>query len=106
MYRTTKGICLLLMAAASISSAVAGEEEDMAAMQRQLNAEVMSQEFDVDDPAQIDAYVKEAMKKDLKPEKNAPTYWRKGYTCADIRYRSYRDYRSCVYYHRYYGYYW
>ena len=90
---------LLLQAAVTLAS----EEEDMAEMQRQLNADVMAQPFDADDAARIDAYVRDAMKKDLKPPAAPPVYWQSGWSCADIRYRSYRDYRNCIYYQRYYG---
>ncbi len=94
-----------LVVFASVS--FAQSEEEMAAMQRQLNAQVMEKPFSVEDEAKIDAYVKEAMKKDLKPEvQNAPNYWKPGYTCADIYSYGWRAYRNCRYYRRYYGYYW
>ncbi|MBV1908170.1 MAG: hypothetical protein KUG78_02555 [Kangiellaceae bacterium] len=84
------------------------EDDEMAAMQRQLNANVMNQPFDPGDVARVDAYIKSAMQKDLKPVSVAPTYWRPGYTCNYIRrYRyRYRAYRDCLYYHRYHGRYW
>ena len=87
-------------------NAYGGEAEDLAAMQRQLNAGVMEQEFDAGDVEKINAYVAEAMKKDLKPRREAPDYWQPGYTCASIRYRGWRDYRDCRYYYHYYGRYW
>lgn len=92
----------------SPSFALAGEEEDMAEMQKQLNAEVMAQPFDAADAAKVDAYIKEAMKNNIKPQGKAPSYWQPGYTCDYIRqYRyRYRAYRNCMYHYRYYGRYW
>jgi len=84
----------------------AGEEEDLAEMQRQLNAEVMAQPFDPDDVARVDAYIEQAMKEDLKPRTKPPSYWRPGYTCANIYNRGYRAWRDCRYHYRYYGRYW
>ena len=101
---------LLLLSGVCLFSfmAWAGEKEDMAEMQRQLNAEVMSEPFDAGDPAKIDAYIKEAMANDIKPVTRAPSYWQPGYTCNYIRqYRyNYNNYRNCLYHHRYYGRYW
>lgn len=90
------------------SMVTAGEQEDMAAMQKQLNAEVMSAPFDAGDPAKIDAYIKEAMANDIKPVTRAPSYWQPGYTCNYIRqYRyNYTNYRNCLYHRRYTGRYW
>ena len=88
-------------------STYAGEAEDLAEMQRQLNAGVMEKPFDPGDVAKVDAYVKEAMKKDLKPPvTQAPDYWRPGYTCRDVYRYGYSHYRNCVHYYRYYGRYW
>jgi len=92
--------------------APASDAEALAEMQQKLNAQVMEKPFAVEDPAAIDAYVAEAMKKNLKPQATPPAYWQPGYTCADLlryrnRYRSYwSDYRECMYHHRYYGRYW
>lgn len=86
----------------------ANEEDDMAEMQRQLNAEVMAQPFDPGDIAKVDAYIKESMAKGIKPAGKAPSYWQPGYTCDYIRRYRYRynSYRNCLYHHRYYGRYW
>jgi serine/threonine protein kinase len=83
-------------------------EDEMAAMQRQLNAQVMAQPFDAGDPAKIDAFIKDAMANDIKPVERPPSYWRSGYTCNYIRqYRyNYNNYRNCLYHRRYYGRYW
>jgi Ni/Co efflux regulator RcnB len=88
------------------SIALADDEDDMAEMQKRLNAEVMQKPFTVEDAAKVDAYVQDAMKKNLKPKQTAPKTWRPGYTCNDLWRYSYYDYRDCVYYHRYYGRYW
>lgn len=84
----------------------AGEEEDLAEMQRQLNADVMAQPFDPADVARVDAYIEQAMKDNLKPETQRPDWWQPGYTCRDAYRYGYRHYRNCRYYHRYYGRYW
>lgn len=100
---------LLCLISVYTGPALADKESDMAEIQRQLNAEVMAQPFDPGDPAKVDAYVREAMKKDLKPRTTAPDYWQPGWSCNHLtRYRHYRytDYRDCVYHHRYYGRYW
>jgi len=47
---------------------LANEEDDMAEMQRQMNAETMSQPFYAEQPEKVDAYIKEAMKKGIKPQ--------------------------------------
>lgn len=86
------------------STVFANEEADMAAMQQKLNAQVMANPFSVEDVEKIEAYVKDAMKQDLKPREKAPVNWRSGYTCANLH--GYYDYRDCIYYHRYYGRYW
>ena len=94
----------LLFAIAHVS---AQTEAELAAMQKQLNAQVMEKPFSVEDEAKIDAYIKSSMEKDLKPEvTKAPSYWKPGYTCADIYSYGWNSYRNCRYYHRYYGTYW
>lgn len=91
---------------ASYSPAWADEQEDeMAAMQKQLNQQVMEQPFFAEEPEKVDAYIKEAMKKDLKPPEYQGKHWRRGYTCHDLLRYSWYEYRNCRYYHRYYGHY-
>jgi hypothetical protein len=100
---------LVAVVAGSPVLCLAGQAEDMAEMQRRLNQEVMSQPFDAGDVGKADAYAEEAMKKHLKPAAKVPSYWEPGWSCADMTrspYYSYRDYRDCVYYHRYYNRYW
>ncbi|MDX1252372.1 MAG: hypothetical protein IDH49_09040 [Gammaproteobacteria bacterium] len=89
-------------------TAFAGEAEDMAEMQRQLNKEVMQQPFSAGDMAKIDSYVADAMKKNLKPIERPPAAWnwQPGYTCNSIFNFGWRAYGDCLHYHRYYGRYW
>ena len=81
------------------------DDAEMQAMQKQLNQQVMKQPFYAEDPAKVDAYVKEAMKKHLKPKVYSGSHWRRGYTCHDMLRWSWYEYRNCMYYYRYYGYY-
>ena len=86
---------------------IANQDDEISKMQKALNAQVMEKPFSVEDEAKIDAYVREAAKNNLKPEvTTAPSYWRPGYTCADIYHRGWRHYRNCRYYRYYYGRYW
>jgi hypothetical protein len=91
--------CLLCF----LQPAFASEEDDMAAMQKQLNSEVLDQPFLAEQPEKVEAYIKEAMKKNLKPEEYKGTHWRRGYTCRDLLRYSWREYRNCRYYYRYHG---
>ena len=82
------------------------EEDEMAAMQRQLNNEVMAKGFDPGDQVKLDAYMADSLKKNIKPAGARPSYWRRGYTCNNIYSYGYRAWRNCNYYRRYYGRYW
>ena len=84
-------------------SFASSEEDEMAAMQKQLNAEVMNKEFLAEEPEKVDAYIKDAMKKNLKPQEYTGKHWREGYTCRDLLRYSWEEYRNCRYYHHYYG---
>jgi hypothetical protein len=86
--------------------AASAEDRERERMQQQLNEQVMAAPFSVEDQARIDAYVKNAMEKDLKPVPNPPPYWRRGYTCDSIRGYGWRAYGDCYYYYRYHGRYW
>ena len=91
----------------STSASLAQTDEELRAMQQQLNAEVMEKPFSVEDEAKINEYINAAMEKDLKPEvTKAPSYWKPGYTCANIYSDGWNAYRNCRYYHRYHGSYW
>lgn len=84
-------------------AAFASEEDDLAEMQKKLNAEVLSQPFLAERPEEVDAYIKEAMEKDLKPDVYKGPHWRPGYTCHDMLRYSWIEYRNCRYYYHYYG---
>ncbi len=101
---------LALILLFSPSVVLADAKSDMAEMQKQLNQEVMDSEFETEDVAKIDGYIKDAMKKDLKPKTTPPQNWQPGYTCDSYYRRYYRynyyGYRDCLYHYRYYGRYW
>ena len=84
-------------------SAFASEEDDMAEMQKKLNAETFDQPFLAEQPEKVEAYIQEAMKKGIKPMEYDGTHWRRGYTCHDLLRYSWREYRNCRYYYRRYG---
>jgi hypothetical protein len=91
------------------TSVPAVADEARSRMQEALNEEVLSSPFDPGDVEKANAYAEQAMKQNLKPVQVAPTYWQPGWTCSNLvsyRYYRYRDYRNCIYYHRYYGRYW
>lgn len=81
----------------------ANEEDDMAEMQKKFNAETMAKPFLAEEPEKVEAYIKEAMEKNLKPVEYEGTNWRRGYTCRDLLRYSWREFRNCRYYHRYHG---
>jgi hypothetical protein len=99
-------LAILLLPLFFSTALYASEEDELAEMQRKLNAEVMEKPFSVAEEKKIDAYIKDAMKKDLKPVAKAPKFWKPGYTCASIYRYGWSHYRSCRYYHRYHGRYW
>ena len=82
----------------------AGDSEDRAAeLQEQLNQEVLSKPFSVEEQAKLEAYLQDALKRKIVPGEYTGTHWRRGYTCRDLRPYSYYEYRDCMYYYRYYG---
>jgi len=83
--------------------ALASDEDDMAAMQKRLNAEVLDQPFLAEQPAKVEAYIQEALKNNLVPPEYSGTYWRRGYTCRDLLRYSWQEYRNCRYYYRRHG---
>jgi hypothetical protein len=98
-------IIFIVFVAPTIS--FAQTDKELAEMQKKLNIEVMEKPFSVADEAKIDAYIKSAMAKDLKPtETKAPKYWQPGYTCASIYQYGWSGYQNCRYYRHYYGHYW
>jgi len=96
-------LCTALLVVASSSLFATEQEDEMARMQKQMNQDVMSQEFLAEEPEKVDAYIKEAMKKNLKPLEYKGTHWQRGYTCHDLLRWSWSEYRDCRYYHHYYG---
>ncbi len=98
-------LVFFILASSQISFALS-EEEEMAAIQKQLNADVLSKQFNPGDVEKVDKYIEESMKKDLKPVEKSPSYWKPGMNCNDLYRYSWRAYRDCRYYYRYYGYYW
>ena len=99
--KTTLLTIVFLCCALFALNAFAGEEEDLARMQSQLNAEVMEKPFSVADEAKINKYMEDAMAKDLKPEvQEAPNGWRPGWTCANVYSYGWSTYRNCRYYRR------
>lgn len=79
------------------------EDAELAQMQRQLNQEVMEKPFFAEEPERVDAYIKEASQKNIKPLEYTGPHWRAGYTCHDMLRYSWHEYRNCSYYHHYYG---
>lgn len=83
----------------------AGEKEDMAAMQKQLNQNVFERPFNPGDKASIDAYLEQALKNGTAPPQvHPPTNWQPGWTCNNLM-NSYDQYRNCLHYRQYYGHY-
>ncbi len=82
--------------------ALAGEEEDLAAMQRALNKETMERPFNPGDKAAVDKYVEDALKKNKIPGEYTGKDWKPGWTCNNLMYSYYR-YRNCRHYYRHYG---
>lgn len=83
--------------------ASAGSKEDMAEMQKKLNAEVQSRPFSVPEEAKVDAYIEQQLKSDIKPPEYKGSNWRNGFTCNDLAQYSFNEYRNCRYYKRYHG---
>lgn len=78
-------------------------DAEMEQMQRQLNNEVMAKPFFAEEPAKVDAYIKEASKNNIKPLEYTGNHWREGYTCHDLLRYSWNEYRDCSYYRHYHG---
>ena len=78
-------------------------DTDKKAMQNQLNQQILNKAFDPDDPANLQAYLDDAVEKGIKPPLQPIQQWRSGYTCDSIRSYGYIGYRNCMLYYRYYG---
>lgn len=79
------------------------DDEAMAQMQKQMNKEVMDKPFFAEESEKVDAYIKEASKKNIKPLEYTGPHWQTGYTCHDMLRYSWNEYRNCSYYYHYYG---
>lgn len=84
----------------------AASEKSRIEIQKSLNEQVLSSPFSVEDDAKLEAYIKDATERGKPPRSTPSKYWRRGYTCRDLRRYSWLDYRDCSYYYRYYGRYW
>jgi len=73
------------------------------AMQDQLNQQTLAKPFDANNPADLKAYLDDAVKKGVKPPLEPSPHWRRGYTCDNILSYGYTGYRNCMLYYRYYG---
>lgn len=103
---TSKQSLPMLVLLASVCHIPSIQADERAEIQKQLNEQVLGKSFNVENDANLDAYIQEATKRGTPPRTEPSKYWRKGYTCADLRRYSWTDYRDCSYYHSYYGYYW
>ena len=90
----------------SIVCAEPASAETPEELQKLLNEQVLGQSFSVEDSEKLEAYMSEAKKKGIAPVTTPSRFWRRGYTCADLRRYSWTDYRDCSYYYRYHGRYW
>ena len=88
----------------AVGSGAADEtQKQMEQMQKDLNAEVVSQPFSVPDEAEVKSYIEDAKRRGVKPQEYTGTHWRPGYTCRDLWRHSRREYYDCRYYRSYYG---
>lgn len=85
---------------------LAAQAETAEEIQQRFNEQILSQPFSVEDNAKLEAYMNEAQKKGIPPVATPSRFWRRGYTCADLRPYSWNDYRDCSYYYRFHGRYW
>ena len=92
-----------LVAFSAMSQQDESEDDELARMQAQLNANVMSKPFLAEKPEEVDAYIKGMLEKNVKPQEYNGTNWRPGYTCRDLLRYNWTEYRNCRYYYRYYG---
>lgn len=66
------GLLTLVIMAPAYDVVLAGEKEDMAAMQKALNQQTMERPFNPGDKATIDAYLEQALKKGTPPPQQQP----------------------------------
>lgn len=101
-----KEVLGLLVAIYLVLGATAVSADQLSDIQQQLNAEVLGKQFSVESEAGLNAYIEEATKRGTPPKTQPSKYWRRGYSCSDLRRYSWTDYRDCSYFYRYYGYNW
>ena len=101
-----KKVLGLLVAIYLVLGATAVSADQRSDIQQQLNAEVLGKQFSVESEAGLNAYIEEATKRGTPPKTQPSKYWRRGYSCSDLRRYSWTDYRDCSYFYRYYGYNW
>ena len=89
-----------------LSNLVWADEDEMAAMQRQLNQQVMEKPFTFESEQDIERYIESTLKSGKAPNFRPGKFWRQGYTCKDLRPLSRHEYANCLAYYRFYGRYW
>ena len=94
---------IALMSGITLSWADKADDAARERMQNQLNKEVLEKPFFAEEPAKVNAYIKEATKNHIKPLEYTGNNWRAGYTCRDMLRYSWVEYRDCSYYHHYHG---
>jgi len=102
----TKITACYLFAIASFSLPLhvfALSDAEKKSMQDELNRQVISRSFDPDNPADLQAYLDDAVQKGIKPPIEPSPHWQPGYTCDSILRYGYYGYRNCMLYYRYYG---
>jgi hypothetical protein len=100
-----RGLLTIGIAISAYSMVLAGEKEDMEAMQKAMNQKTMERPFNAGDQAALDVYLAQALKSGLPPpQQQPPSNWQPGWTCNNLM-SSYYQYRNCLHYHRYYGHY-
>ncbi|MBS3965286.1 MAG: hypothetical protein KGZ80_12505 [Methylomonas sp.] len=99
-------LCLLSLSLSMLLATTTVSAESVADIQKRLNEEVLQKPFSAETEANLNAYIQEATKRGTPPKTEPSRFWRRGYTCADLRRHSWTDYRDCSYYHRFYGRYW
>ncbi|PPD35691.1 MAG: hypothetical protein CTY19_01180 [Methylomonas sp.] len=93
-------LCFLMVFSTLVSA------DERAEIQKRLNEQVLDKAFSVESEANLKSYIEDATKRGLPPKSEPSKYWRRGYTCGDLRRYSWNDYRDCRYFNSYYGYNW
>lgn len=77
------------------------DQDQMKAIQEELNAQTLSKPFETADPKDLEAYLDNAVKQGIKPPMRPGSHWRPGYTCGNLL-SWYPEYVNCLHYYRYY----